>query len=98
MKELNIALKNMVISLDYATAIDCKWSQWGEWTQCHQTCSPGEKSKMRTHAILAQFGGEECEGDAQVSTQCNTVDDLKQTIAEQAAEIAHLKGQQHHHG
>jgi len=77
--------------------IDCKWSQWGEWSQCHQTCSPGEKSKMRTHAILAQFGGEECEGDAQMSTQCNTVDDLKQTIAEQAAEIAHLKAQ-HHHG
>ena len=53
---------------------------------------------MRTHAILAQFGGDECEGDAQVSTQCNTVDELKQTIADQAAEIAQLKGGHHHHG
>ena len=51
---------------------------------------------MRTHAILAQFGGDECEGDANVSTQCNTIDELKQTIAEQAVEIAKLKG--HHHG
>ena len=62
-----MTFENVVIFSD--TAIDCQWSQWGEWSECYQTCKPGEKSHMRTHAILAQFGGNRCEGDERVATQ-----------------------------
>ena len=74
-------------------AIDCQWSQWGDWSECDKTCGWGERHKTRTHAILSQFGGKNCTGEATTSIDCNNLEDLRRTIAQQAAEIARLKQQ-----
>jgi len=73
--------------------IDCQWSQWGDWSECDKTCGWGERHKTRTHAILSQFGGKNCTGEATTSIDCNNLEDLRRTIAQQAAEIARLKQQ-----
>lgn len=43
-------------------AEDCKWTDWGEWSECSASCGAGTKSRVREVAMVARYGGKECTG------------------------------------
>eukprot|EP00933_Yihiella_yeosuensis_P079036 TRINITY_DN9111_c0_g10_i1.p1 TRINITY_DN9111_c0_g10~~TRINITY_DN9111_c0_g10_i1.p1 ORF type:complete len:1252 (+),score=222.05 TRINITY_DN9111_c0_g10_i1:165-3920(+) len=53
-------------------AIDCKFSLWSEWSKCSASCGGGAKTRNRTHAVQAKFGGLPCVGPNEEEEECNT--------------------------
>jgi len=74
-------------------AIDCEWGMWGEWSDCSKACGDGVLTRKRVHSIFAQYGGQNCTGEQQVTQHCNVMDDLKKTIAQQEQTIKDLTDQ-----
>jgi len=73
--------------------IPCEWGTWGEWGECSTICGDGLRDRHRVHAIVAQFGGEECPGEATSDKSCNVLEETRREVAEQKAEIEDLKRQ-----
>ena len=66
---------------------------WGEWSDCSKACGDGVLTRKRVHSIFAQYGGQNCTGEQQVTQHCNVMDDLKKTIAQQEQTIKDLTDQ-----
>ena len=66
----------------FFAAIHCAWGLWGEWTTCSTTCGDGNLTRQRVHAILAQYGGNNCTGNSMDTKHCNIQDDLRAKIAQ----------------
>ena len=65
-----ILIQHPTIFLFHLVAIDCKWSDWTEYTVCSKTCGEGIKEKSRDVIQPALYGGQSCEGpDHQTDTQ-----------------------------
>ena len=77
----------------FFAAIDCEWGMWGEWSDCSKACGDGVLTRKRVHSIFAQYGGQNCTGEQQVTQHCNVMDDLKKTIAQQEQTIKDLTDQ-----
>ena len=75
----------------FLTAIHCTWGMWGEWTSCSKTCGDGHLTRQRVHAILAQYGGNNCTGNSVDAKHCNVQDDLRATIDELRAQLNQSK-------
>ena len=45
---------------DIGNAIDCKWSDYGEWSICSSTCGVGTQRRVRIIIQPAVNGGAEC--------------------------------------
>ena len=73
----------------FCSAIHCAWGSWGEWTSCSKTCGDGNLTRQRAHAILSQYGGNNCTGSSLDTKHCNTQDDLRATIAQQGQTLKH---------
>ena len=58
------------ISLTYCP-VDGYWDSWTRWGPCSQTCGGGTQSRNR-FCNKPQHGGEECQGQAEESRECNT--------------------------
>lgn len=43
--------------------LDCKFSAWGKWAPCSQTCEEGTTARKRRVVITPAFGGLPCDGD-----------------------------------
>ena len=50
--------------------VDCKWSEYGEWSECSVTCGKGHKTATRKVIREAQNGGRECKGKSQKTKPC----------------------------
>ena len=50
--------------------VDCVWNDWTVG-QCSLSCGGGTLTKIRTHNVTAQHGGEVCAGHAEVTESCN---------------------------
>ena len=50
--------------------VDCKWSDFGEWSDCSVTCGKGKQTSARTVIQPALNGGIECEGNATKTKPC----------------------------
>ena len=50
--------------------INCKWGDFGNWTQCTKTCGSGTQTKSRAKIQKAENGGAECEGSSSEVTTC----------------------------
>jgi len=53
--------------------VDCKLSDWCQWSQCSATCGGGTRTRTRTVLTQPSCGGELCGELSQIET-CNTQD------------------------
>ncbi|XP_078346349.1 uncharacterized protein LOC144631708 isoform X1 [Oculina patagonica] len=57
------------------TAVDGRYTQWGEWSECSTTCDPGSRKRERSCTNPPpQNGGKDCSslGEASQTKWCNT--------------------------
>jgi len=52
--------------------VDCKWSSYGNWSECSATCGGGSRSSSRAVLQPALDGGKDCVGDAHQIEKCNS--------------------------
>ncbi|CAD7963511.1 unnamed protein product [Amoebophrya sp. A25] len=53
--------------------IDCRWSEWDEWSGCSTSCGGGEKSRQRQVELMPNSVGRPCEAKDNVEVaSCNT--------------------------
>ena len=50
----------MIIIFAYTTG-NCKYSEWGQWTNCNKSCDKQIQSRHRTILNQAWYGGIKCE-------------------------------------
>ena len=50
--------------------MDCKWSEYGEWSECSVTCGNGKHISTRKVIQQALNGGLECEGEDTKTKPC----------------------------
>ena len=51
---------------------DCKWDDWGAWTDCTQSCDGGWRHRVRAKLQEAQHGGTPCADFSEDGEYCNT--------------------------
>lgn len=51
---------------------DCKWDDWGVWTECTQSCDGGWRHRVRARLQDAQHGGTPCTDSGEDGEYCNT--------------------------
>ena len=51
--------------------VDCKWSEFSDWSFCSVTCGDGTITKRRKVIQYAAYGGEECSGEDKKIKSCN---------------------------
>jgi len=51
--------------------LDCKWSDWVEWTSCSRKCDGGHKTRTRRVTNETQYGGTGCSGSLETTSPCN---------------------------
>ena len=50
---------------------DCKWSQFGFWSQCSASCGEGTQKRSRSVLVEATGGGRGCSGRREETKYCN---------------------------
>jgi len=53
-----------------AKAVDCQFSDWGEWGPCSASCGPGQRLRERKVIAEAQGGGRACAGSLRELARC----------------------------
>ena len=57
--------------LEIGDPVNGSWTDWGEWTACSPTCGNGTETRSRSCTNPApRYGGEDCEGDAVETREC----------------------------
>lgn len=51
--------------------VDCKLSDWGEWSTCDATCGTGQMTRARSVASEASNGGSSCDGSLHLVKSCD---------------------------
>jgi len=51
---------------------DCVWASWSAWALCSATCGGGEMNRSRGKTVPVEYGGKQCEGEAEESCTCNS--------------------------
>ena len=59
-------------SMTLITLVDCEWGDYGDWSECSESCGNGTEFRDRVVKISAQHGGQNCTGEAREQKQCNT--------------------------
>ena len=51
--------------------VDCKWSKYGNWSNCNASCGAGTEYRTRTVTQKEMFGGSKCLGNDTEFRKCN---------------------------
>ena len=51
-------------------AVNCKWSDFGSWSNCSAPCGKGEQNRTRTVLAAASNGGNDCTGTHEEIRTC----------------------------
>ena len=51
---------------------NCRWSPFGEWSDCSRTCGGGVRNSSRKKLKPMLEGGRDCDGDPERIESCNT--------------------------
>ena len=51
--------------------VDCKWDNYGNWSECDKSCDGGTQYRVRLEKISAKNGGKPCDGSAREDRECN---------------------------
>ena len=51
-------------------AVNCKWSDFGSWSNCSAPCGKGEQNRTRTVLAAASNGGNDCTGTHEEKRAC----------------------------
>ena len=63
-------MEKLIVSGFIVFAADCRWSDFGEWSNCSADCGNGTQERSRNIEIAAAFGGAECTGSENVTQVC----------------------------
>ena len=61
----------IIVQKDSYFLVNCKWSNWGNYSACPVTCGGGTQIKIRTKLVVEDHGGV-CHGLSHQERQCNT--------------------------
>ena len=56
----------------FVSLVDCRWGNWGTWTECTKTCGGGTRQGVRKIEAEAKNGGVPCTGSTIRTATCNT--------------------------
>ena len=66
-------MKSFNFEFSQLRLVDGKWSEWGEWSACSNTCGGGQATRTRKCNNPAPAnGGVDCAGDSEETQNCNT--------------------------
>ena len=65
---------HLLIKLLSYFVVDCKWNDFGEWTECSKTCGKGKQERTRTVMTQTQGGGKQCTGSTEETRDCKIKD------------------------
>ena len=69
---LFVFTSNSIILYPYQySKVDCKWSEYDDWSGCSESCGNGIKTSKRVKVQNALHGGKECEGESERVEECN---------------------------
>jgi hypothetical protein len=51
--------------------VDCRWTDFGQWSPCSNSCNTGTQSRRRLVAEIARNGGRRCIGSPVETRTCN---------------------------
>ena len=72
MNHYKFFLSTPYIELTHFFLVHGKWSLWGGWSTCSETCGAGTQTRERTcDSPNPKNGGSDCAGDATGVQQCN---------------------------
>jgi len=52
--------------------VNCQWASWNSWQSCSKSCGGGTQKRTRSKLVVAQNGGNECNGSNNETRSCNT--------------------------
>lgn len=58
-KQCEASLETQVCNTN-PCAVDCKVTEWSQWSECSATCGGGKQSRLRKVAVGSRYGGAAC--------------------------------------
>jgi len=58
------------LNCESGAPVDCKQSDWSEWSACSAKCGTGHKARRRQVILPPSFGGEDCENPFEEIDEC----------------------------
>ena len=89
--KINNIVMNSLLQYLPISAISCVWGHWGEFGECDTLCGDGLRERKRVHEIVAEYGGEDCQGSNTDTKACNVLEETRLEVAEQKARIEELE-------
>ncbi|TRY75710.1 hypothetical protein TCAL_01259 [Tigriopus californicus] len=71
LSRLNDRLRQFPFFQNSGSPMDCKWSDFTQWSGCSKSCNAGIQTRERHIVMLARNGGKHCEGEDKETRFCN---------------------------
>ena len=66
-----LAFSNCLLITNCIISVDCLWTDF-QYTECSNPCGGGTSVGTRSILRRANYGGKECTGPSEVTSQCNS--------------------------